>query len=199
MTEPTGTAKPMRADAAANRERVLEAARATFADVGVGAGVKDIAERAGVGVGTIYRHFANMDDLLHAVVVEAVADFETITAIADEAEDPLDGVYRFISAFLATIDSYGWLFEAILGGQLPQAASEGITPMEGNARLAVVLARAMAKGALRPDLDLLVAAQTLLGVSVSWKYGPMRHSMSLEDATERIMTLFLQGAAPRPA
>ena len=72
MTSPTPlappAAKPLRADARRNRARILKAARAVFADQGVHSQIDDVAKRAKVGVGTVYRHFPTKDVLLDAVV-----------------------------------------------------------------------------------------------------------------------------------
>ena len=83
--------KPKRADAARNRERVLDAARAVFAERGTDASVPDIAERAGVGVATIYRSFPTKRDLVVAIVLErfrAMKDFAEAALAADR--DPWD-------------------------------------------------------------------------------------------------------------
>ena len=58
------TARPLRADARRNRERILESARAVFAECGADAQMDDVARRAGVGVGTVYRHFPTKEALL---------------------------------------------------------------------------------------------------------------------------------------
>ena len=68
----TDTARPMRADAARNRARVLEVAYATFAAEGLAVPIGEIARRAGVGPGTIYRHFPTKDALIEAVVSDRV-------------------------------------------------------------------------------------------------------------------------------
>ena len=60
--------RPMRADAARNRARVLEVAYETFAADGLSVPIDEIARRAGVGAGTVYRHFATKEALFHAVV-----------------------------------------------------------------------------------------------------------------------------------
>ncbi len=74
--------RPLRADARRNRERILRAARAVFADKGREAQIDDVARKAKVGVGTVYRHFPTKDALLEALAVE---QFERITAWAREA------------------------------------------------------------------------------------------------------------------
>src|ERR1700733_1759307 len=68
MTVAQADAKPLRADAVRNRERVLGAAYETFASEGIGVPLDEIARRAGVGAGTVYRHFPTKDDLFRAVI-----------------------------------------------------------------------------------------------------------------------------------
>ena len=69
MAEP---ARPLRADAARNRARVLEIAYETFAAEGLGVPIDEIARRAGVGAGTVYRHFPTKEDLYRAVVEDRI-------------------------------------------------------------------------------------------------------------------------------
>jgi AcrR family transcriptional regulator len=78
------TAKPLRADARRNREKILKAARAVFAEQGRDAQIDDVARRARVGVGTLYRHFPTKDALL-----EALSD-EVFDAVAAHAERALE-------------------------------------------------------------------------------------------------------------
>ena len=85
--------KPLRADARRNREKVLAAARAVFAEQGVDAQMDDVARRADVGVGTVYRHFPTKDALLNALTDEL---FAVIAAHARELLDarrPVGGVH----------------------------------------------------------------------------------------------------------
>jgi AcrR family transcriptional regulator len=74
--------KPLRKDARRNRERILKAARAVFADHGIDAQIDDVAKRAKVGVGTVYRHFPTKEALVEALVRER---FEEIARYAEEA------------------------------------------------------------------------------------------------------------------
>jgi AcrR family transcriptional regulator len=196
----SGPTTPRRADAVANRKRLLDAARKAFAELGTNAEVKDIAERAGVGLGTIYRHFANKEDLLHAVVVEAVAEIERNTQEAIGCDDrPLEALRHYLAALLKATDTYGWLFDAAIGGHLPEPVIDGLDDHSPHAQLIDLLANGIQRGALAPGLDLPVAATMLLGLTVSWKYGPLRELMSLDDAVDRTLQVFLAGAASREA
>ena len=89
----TTTPRPQRADARRNRESVLESARVEFAAHGLDAQIDEIARSAGVGVGTVYRHFPTKDDLLKAL---AQARFEGLAAQARRALDADDGWQGFV-------------------------------------------------------------------------------------------------------
>jgi AcrR family transcriptional regulator len=74
--------RPLRADAARNRELILATARRVFAERGIGVTLNDIAHEAGVGVGTVYRRFADKDSLIEALLA---AKFASLTELADRA------------------------------------------------------------------------------------------------------------------
>jgi AcrR family transcriptional regulator len=90
-------ATPLRADAQRNLERILEAARAAFAERGLEVGVEEIARRAGVGKATFFRRFPSKDALLLAVFEGFVAEIEASAARAVAADDPLDGLRGFLA------------------------------------------------------------------------------------------------------
>src|SRR5256886_17069951 len=106
MTQPsieTLAARPMRADARRNYEKVLAAAREAFAEGGESTALEEIARRAGVGIGTLYRHFPNRQALLEALYVDEV---EEVCRSATELEsaDPweeLNGWFGRVIAYLA--------------------------------------------------------------------------------------------------
>jgi AcrR family transcriptional regulator len=81
MTTPDATTRPLRADAQRNRDKIVAAARDCFSEDGLDAQMEDVARRAGVGVGTVYRHFPTKDALVRALVV---AQMEAMTARGPE-------------------------------------------------------------------------------------------------------------------
>src|SRR5271170_1836043 len=101
----TRPAEQLRADARQNRTRLISAATAAFAENGADAPLEDIARRAGVGIGTLYRHFPTRVDLQAAVFRSQV---ETVCAAADEymisatPDQALSGWLRAMAAYLAT-------------------------------------------------------------------------------------------------
>jgi AcrR family transcriptional regulator len=146
-----GPSRPPRADAQANRERILTAAAQAFRDDGLDAGVAGIAQRAGVGSGTIFRNFPTKDDLIHAVVTRRVDQW--IAKIDDELATGDPGA-RFGAFFVAAVawfsDDRG-ILEAHERGILDQPALEG-RRQEVLERTEQLLAQARRAGVLRPDI-----------------------------------------------
>jgi AcrR family transcriptional regulator len=90
--------RPLRADAARNRQLLLAAAADEFAERGLDASVADIARRAGIGKGTVFRHFATKDDLLAAIVLDRI---EALNAVGEgllDAADPGAALLEFLTA-----------------------------------------------------------------------------------------------------
>jgi AcrR family transcriptional regulator len=141
--------RPLRADARRNRERVLEAARAVFGEHGGEAQMDDVARRAEVGVGTVYRHFPTKEALLTALV------HDTFGRIAGRARALLERDDAW-SAFLDMMWDAG---ESLAGDRALTEAISIRTPMEpcpGQAELGAIAAelirRAQAEGRMRPDV-----------------------------------------------
>jgi AcrR family transcriptional regulator len=89
--------RPLRADAARNRELLLAAAADQFAERGLDASVADIARRAGVGKGTVFRHFATKDDLIAAIVLDRIDALNTVGERLLEAADPGAALMEFLT------------------------------------------------------------------------------------------------------
>jgi AcrR family transcriptional regulator len=139
--------RPLRADARRNRERILRAARAVFAEKGREAQIDDVARKAKVGVGTVYRHFPTKDALLEALAVE---QFDRITSWAREAlceEDAWAAFEALIwrGAELQATDRA--LMEAVADAKSKVAQESH----DLHACMAELLARARTAGAVRAD------------------------------------------------
>jgi len=98
VTEQTPAPRPQRADARRNHERVLAAARKCFADQGYDAQMTDVASAAGVGVGTVYRHFPDKTALIEALVAERFRQFTAGALQALEADDAWAGFRGWLEA-----------------------------------------------------------------------------------------------------
>ena len=86
----------MRADAARNRQRILAVADRLFAERGIDVTVDDIADETGVGVGTVYRRFANKHELIRTILVRYLAELEVVTAEACRVSDPWRGIVHLL-------------------------------------------------------------------------------------------------------
>lgn len=117
-----------RADAERNRVRLLEIARDRFASVGAGASLEEIARLAGVGIGTLYRHFPNRDALVAEVYRQAIGQLgEAATRLAAERA-PLEALRAWMLLFvdyLATKKIMGEALQALSGGPAELYASTG--------------------------------------------------------------------------
>ncbi len=92
--------RPLRKDAERNLRRILDAAKEVFATRGLAVTMDDVAHHAGVGVGTVYRRFANKDELIEALFVEQI---EALAALAREGlahDDPWEGFVLFMEGAL---------------------------------------------------------------------------------------------------
>ncbi|MFD8533950.1 TetR/AcrR family transcriptional regulator [Streptosporangium canum] len=89
--------RPLRADAARNRQALLAAAADEFAERGLDASVADIARRAGVGKGTVFRHFATKDDLIAAIVLDRIDALNEVGERLLEAADPGAALLEFLT------------------------------------------------------------------------------------------------------
>src|SRR5438034_9635182 len=101
MPAPATSPRPLRRDAQRNRDLSLAAARDAFAAEGLGVPVEDIARRAGVGMGTLYRRFASKEDLIDAVLVDAFERYAESAEAALAAEDAWDGFCGFLERALS--------------------------------------------------------------------------------------------------
>jgi AcrR family transcriptional regulator len=89
--------RPLRADAARNRTRILAAARAAFAESGLDVGVEEIARRAGVGKGTLYRRFPTKEALVRAIFEDRLDDLDALAARAEGEPDAWEAFSRFLA------------------------------------------------------------------------------------------------------
>ena len=191
-----------RADGRANRERLLAAAVAAFADRGLGAEMRDVAERAGLSVGALYRHFPSRDELLTAVVAEAITAFEEAQDAAFAAETVLAGLHRFVVRALVVVERYGEPLTALLQGQIAAERDDGQLlerRTQIRARTIALIERGIEHGALRRDLDPQIAAAMLRVVFVPRTLADLRSTRSTEQVAAGIVDLFVHGAGIRSA
>ncbi|HEX8083957.1 MAG TPA: helix-turn-helix domain-containing protein [Solirubrobacteraceae bacterium] len=142
-------ARALRADAERNRRRILDAARAVFAEHGLGVGVDAVAREAGVGVGTLYRRFPTKQDLLRAIVEDRVEQLVARLEAAAAVDDPWDSFAAAAEAFAGAIARDRAFFEVV------QAVEPGTAHAKRQRTLkaiAPILRRAQKEGVVRDDL-----------------------------------------------
>jgi AcrR family transcriptional regulator len=155
----------MRADARRNRERILDAARDVFAESGGEAQMDQIAARAGVGVGTVYRHFPTKDVLLGQMVERRFATFAEWADEAARVPDPWEAFAGFVTRCLehcATDLGTQHALMAAEGADVAQRTAERTGLRERTERLIV---RAQAAGELRADFSIEDIPVVMCGLS----------------------------------
>jgi AcrR family transcriptional regulator len=145
----------MRADAQRNRARILEIAFTAFAAEGLTVPVHEIARRAGVGTGTVSRHFPTKESLFEAIVQDRVAHFrEQARALADEHRgDPGVAFDAFFYELVSALAVDHGLVDAIAGAGIDLAAATAGAGREITDVLGTLLGRAQQAGALRRDIE----------------------------------------------
>jgi AcrR family transcriptional regulator len=152
ITSPEGKApKVPRADAQRNRARVLAAAHEVFAAEGLSVNVDVIARRAGVGVGTLYRHFPTKEALFEAIVLADLEAFVELARSLADADEPGEALYGYLTRIVDHSETSAAVKDA-LGGvfAVGRYAADTIGDIED--ALAVLLERAQAAGETRTDV-----------------------------------------------
>ena len=180
----------MRADARRNRERLLAEARTAFHEHGADASLDDIARRAGVGSGTLYRHFPSRDALLDAVAGDA---FDRLQRQADDllgAAEPLEALVTWLRALIEyTMTVRG------LAGTLMACQDDESSALQRPCKLiantmATLLARARAAGSVRPDIEAEDLGRLTYGIALAADSSPQDRELA-----DRLLALTLDGLA----
>jgi AcrR family transcriptional regulator len=180
-----GTARPKRADARRNQERLVAAARTVFAREGGGASMEAIAREAEVGVGTLYRHFPRRIDVVEAVYRN---DVDELVRAAEEAVtelDPWDAVVAFLHAFVRYAQAKRTFLNEL------REAFDKHPDLKSHCReridqaMDLVISRGQRAGVVRTDVD---------GSDVMQLVGPMCTNATLsEDQSARLLPMILDG------
>jgi AcrR family transcriptional regulator len=180
--------RPKRADARRNYDKLVAAARAVFAEDGTSAPLEDVAERAGVGIGTLYRHFPTRQALLEAVYVDEV---EGIARAAAELLElpPWDALAEWLHRYVGFAATKSALTQALL-----EVAPD--SDVLGRCRTAIVsagtalLERAQLAGVVRPDTNFLDVVRMVGAIALVPKADP--------EQQDRLLSLALDGLRYRP-
>jgi AcrR family transcriptional regulator len=185
--EPAEPGRKPRADGQRNRERLLETAKAAFADVGPDVSLDEIARRAGVGIGTLYRHFPNRDAIVEAVYRREVQQLADAAKRLQETLPPGEALHQWMRLFvdyIATKKVIGSALGAIVGGVSELYASSGVLIIGS---MNALVGRASASGDIRADAD----PDDVLRALVGFTYG--NASPGWEDSALRLIDILMDG------
>lgn len=150
----TTSDRPLRADAERNRRRILDAAAELFAERGLQLSLDEVAERAAVGVGTVYRRFADREALIDALLQERVDEFLEMVEQAAANPDPWEGLIDFIRTGSEFHGRNRALKELMFSAR---GSREWVDRVRSRVKpkVAAMVAAAKEQGKLREDLDVL--------------------------------------------
>lgn len=189
---PTGD-RPRRADARRNREQVLHAARRLFTDEGLGVSLDEIARHAGVGPGTVHRHFPTKEALFLAVATDQIQDLVTVAKELRDSDDPGSAFSTMLSRMITT--GTGALKSALAGAEFDLRIAAPVVAADLMHHVGVVLSRAQAAAAVRQDLTI----EDLMAL-VAGTLAAIRHANAETDREHagHLAQIMLDGLRPHP-
>lgn len=184
-------ARAMRADARRNHERLLTEARAAFAEHGTDASLEDVARRAGVGIGTLYRHFPNRDALVSAVFEDAAGELLTRSRQLLTDPEPCAALVTWLREMVTHAGEYRGLARSLMavsadGSSALARCSDPIRQAGG-----ALLARAQQAGSVRADVAIADLLQLTHAIALAAEETP-----SDPDLADRLLNLTLRGLKP---
>jgi AcrR family transcriptional regulator len=185
------TVRKPRADAVRNRERVLEAAKAVFSAGGPDASLEAVARRAGVGIGTLYRHFPTREALFEAVYRREVQQLVELAEQLKSAAEPVDALHCWLRSNVEVVATKKGMLAALAlavhgSSELYAYAFERLTKAVG-----ALLDRAVAAGELRGD----ISPEDLLRALVGMSY--MHDQPGWQESVLRLVDVFVDGLRVR--
>jgi AcrR family transcriptional regulator len=179
-------ARPQRADAARNRARVLEVAYETFAAEGLGVPIDEIARRAGVGAGTVYRHFATKEDLFRAVIEDRISRIVDDGRAVLASGDPGEALFTFLRSMVLQWGATDrGLADALAGIGIDIKAAVPDAEDAFLGLLGELLRAAQKAGTVRRDVDVPDVKAIVVGCQAMQAYTP--------EAAERLTEVMLDG------
>jgi AcrR family transcriptional regulator len=197
--EPASGSRPLRRDAERNRQLILGAAKAVFAQRGLDASLEEVAHEAGLGVGTVYRRFPNRDALIDALFDDMVASIQRIIEESVALPRAWDGLVHFMTAMLDIQGRDKALRDLLLSQQ--KSADECERQKDDTVRdmvqpfLYTLVHQAQEEGDLRPDVAL-----TDVGVLLVAAVGVVDFTAPADpEVWRRHLAVILDGLRARPS
>jgi AcrR family transcriptional regulator len=186
VTEPE---RPLRADAARNRARVLEVAYETMAAEGLAVPIDEIARRAGVGAGTVYRHFPTKEALFGAVIQDRLQQMVSYGRDLLASSHPGDALFSYVKSMVVEGAADLSLAQAMAGYGVDISAVAPEAESEFLGLLGDLLTAAQRAGTARTDVTVPEAKALIVGAQAMQGYNP--------DVAERVTEVLLDGLRPR--
>jgi len=188
---PKSEPRKPRADAARNRERILTTARAAFNRLGVDISLDDVAKQAGIGPGTLYRHFPNRDALIEAVYKSELERLAIAQHDLSRTQTPVEALRAWMKMFVDYIETKQIIAPAInniVGGPSRIYAQTGDVVVVA---IKALVERAVAAGDIRPDLDPMDLLRALVGVS------NVASAPNWAESAKRLVDILILGSKPQ--
>lgn len=189
-SKPVPVRKP-RADAERNRQKLLDAARAAFTANGGLVSMDEVARAAGVGIGTLYRHFPNRDELVIAVYRNDMAKLLEAARRMAEAEAPLESLRSWLLLFIDHLGTKVILADAVkalVGDQ----AHDAVATEQLNSSLRLLIERAVASGDIAASsIEPLDLVRAIYGVATA------SPGANWEDSAKRMVDILIAGLKQR--
>jgi AcrR family transcriptional regulator len=181
-----------RADATRNRERVLEAAKAVFSAGGPDASLEAVARRAGVGIGTLYRHFPTREALFEAVYRREVEQLSELAEQLKSTASPVDALRRWLKSNVELVATKKGMITAL--ALVVQGSSELYAYSFARLTKAIgtLLDRAVAAGEIRADISPEDVLRALIGMCY------MHEQPGWQSTVLRLMDVFIDGLRVQP-
>lgn len=190
-SEEGGSGRKPRADALRNRERLLEAAKAVFSAGGPEASLEAVAREAGVGIGTLYRHFPTREALFEAVYRREV---EQLAELAEElrgAEDPVEALRHWLHCNVELVATKKGMAAALALAMHGRTELYAYSSQRLTAAVGSLLERAVAAGAIRPDIGPQDLLRAMIGLC-------MQHDQpGWQASVQRMVDVFVDGLRVR--
>jgi AcrR family transcriptional regulator len=186
-----GAVRKPRADARRNRDSLLEAAKAAFAEVGAEASLDEIARRAGVGIGTLYRHFPTRDAVVEAVYRREVQQLADAAPRLVETLPPAEALRAWMRLFIDYIAAKKVIAPALKSSVGGGSAVYADSSVRINEAMALLVERARARGDIRPNAD----SADLLRALVGFAY--VNSAPDWEASARRLIDLLIDGLRPQ--
>ncbi len=185
--QPAKAMRKTRVDAVRNRERVLDAARKVFSAGGPDASLEAVAREAGVGIGTLYRHFPTREALFEAVYRREVQQLADLAEKLKEQADPVEGLRRWMRSNVRFVATKKGMLQALAlavdkDSPLFAYSFDRLTQAVGG-----LLARAVAAGAIRADISAEDVLRALVGLSY------MQDQPGSQKSVLRVVDIFIDG------